>query len=88
MGRVTQAVAGWRPDEPGRETGIVCGYGRRTGLTHALEVGVEATRVLYESRVVVLVVLDKVAYLSPELGVFRLGAIELIGEGSKKAVSV
>ena len=50
-------------------------------MTHALEVDIEATRVLYESRVVVLVVLDKVAYLAAELGVFRLGAKELIGEG-------
>jgi hypothetical protein len=33
-------------------------------------VDIEATRVLYETRVVVLVGLDIVAYLSPEFGVF------------------
>ncbi len=64
------------------------GDGRRTRLAHALEVDIEATRVLYESRVVVLVVLDKVAYLAPELGVFLLGAKELIREGSEEAISV
>lgn len=64
------------------------GYGRRTGLAHALEVDIEATRVLYESRVVVLVVFDKVANLATELSMFRLGAKELIGEGSEEAVSV
>ena len=63
-------------------------YGRRTGLTHALEVDIEATRVLYEARVVVLMGLDEVAYLSPEFGVFRLGTIELVGEGSKETVAV
>jgi len=62
--------------------------GRRTRLTHALEVDIEATRVLYETRVVVLVGLDEVTYLSPEFGVFRLGAIELVGEGSKETVAV
>jgi hypothetical protein len=57
-------------------------------LTHALEVDIEATRILYEACVVVLVGLDKVAYLAPEFGVFRLGAIELVREGSKEAVAV
>jgi hypothetical protein len=88
VGCVTLAADGWRPGEQGRERAFVGGYCRRTGLTHALEVDIEATRVLYESRVVVLVDLDKVAYLPPELGVFRLGAIELIREGSKEAVAV
>jgi MoaA/NifB/PqqE/SkfB family radical SAM enzyme len=88
VGGVTQAADGWRPDERGRDRGCVGMHGRRTGLTHALEVDREATRILYESRVVVLVVLDKVAYLAPELGVFRLEAIELIGEGSEETISV
>jgi len=70
VGRVTRAADGRRPDERGREQGCVGVYGQRTGLTHALEVDIEATRVLYESRVVVLVVLDVVAYLAAELGVF------------------
>lgn len=66
VGCVPQAADRWRPGEQGKEWAC----GRRTRLAHALKVDIEATRVLYESRVVVLVVLDKVAYLAPELGVF------------------
>ena len=59
-----------------------------TLLAHACKVMVEAPFVLNERGITVLMVLDPVADVLPQLEVVRGGAVQLVGQRAEKAVAV
>lgn len=63
-------------------------YGQRTVLSHAPQMLLKAPLVLYEGLIPRLVFFDPVADCLTQVGVFGGGAVELIRESPKEAVTI